>query len=87
METKVSELISAQVLGSWKFIRDTTYTVQDVGTTGIFLYQVSDGVFAGVVPASNYSVTASSESECLNECRAECDRYFEKYQPPDDIPF
>lgn len=79
--------LSAQDVGSWQFLSDTTYTVQGVGTTRIFLYRVGDGVFGGVVPASNYSVTASTESECLNECRAECDRYLKDDAVLDDIPF
>lgn len=80
----MGEKLSAQVLGSWEFLRDTTHTVQGVGTTRIFLYRISEGVFGGVVPASNYSVTASTEAEVINECRAECDRYLKE---DDDIPF
>lgn len=76
--------LSAQDVGSWKFLRDFTYTAASLKSTRIFLYQVSDGVFGGVVPASNYSVTASTESECINECKAECDRFLAE---DDDIPF
>lgn len=67
----------------WVFLRDMSYTVQGVGTTRIFLYRVGE-IFGGCLPMNMFMITASTESEVINECKAECDRYLKE---DDNIPF
>lgn len=70
-----------QVPRGWIFEDTVRY-----GATLISVYKVGSS-FGGFVPISCYTVVADSRSEVINECRAECDRYFAKEQVFDDIPF
>ena len=75
-----------RVPDNWVFLHEVSYEVLPKRVTKIFIYSAGD-VFGAYLPINCYMVTASSEAEVINECRAECDRYFEKEKILDDIPF
>ena len=74
---------------NWRFMGEHPHTTPQGKTTTIAIYKVEDdySTFGGFLPINGYMVTANRAVECVNECRAECDRYFKDEQLFDDIPF
>ncbi len=74
---------------NWSFLGEHPYTTSEGKTTTIAVYKVGKdySTFGGFLPINSYIVTASTAVEVINECKAECDRYFAKEQVFDDIPF
>lgn len=66
----------------WRFIRDCSCTGRHGATTRIYLYKAGT-CFGGTLPISDYKAIAPTESEAIDLCKAEFDRYLDN----EDLPF